>query len=165
MALPVDLRILYIDGNGNNSSQIIHLPDDVTLATAIATAQSVAPVLDVLTLDKITGVDIVFHADLSALTLKDAAGTDADNEDGAMFTFTDVDGRVYRTRIPAIDHTYVLPSSKDIDMSSSDVTDFTSGITGGFGGGPEPVSKADVDIVALTSAKQSFTKNRKGRRR
>jgi len=165
MALPVDLRVLYIDGNGNNSAQIIHLPDDVTLATAVATAQSVAPVLDVLSLDKITGVDIVFHADLSALTLKDAAATDADNEDGAMFIFTDVDGRVYRTRIPAIDHTYVLPSSKDIDITASDVTDFTGGITGGFGGGPEPVSKADVDIVALVSAKQSFTKNRKGRRR
>jgi len=165
MAMPVDLRVLYVDGNGNNSSQVVHLADDVTLATAVATAQSIAPVLDKLSLDKITGVDVVFHADLSALTLKDAAGTDADNEDGAMFIFVDADGRPYRTRIPAIDHTYVVASSRDIDMASTDVTDFTAGITGGFGGGPEPVSKADVDITTWISAKQSFTKNRKGRRR
>lgn len=165
MPLPVDLRILYVDGQGNNSAQIVHLADDVTLATAVATAQAIAPVLDTLSLDLITGVDVVFHADLSALTLKDAAATDADNEDGAMFVFKDADGRPYRTRIPAIDHTYVLPSSRDIDTANADVTDFTGGITGGFGGGPEPVSKADVDITSFVSAKQSFTKNRKGRRR
>src|SRR5262245_37822809 len=125
MALPVDLRLLLIDGNGNNSSMIIHLPSGTTLADAIATGQSVAPVVDVLTEDKITGVDAVFHVDLSALTLKSAAGSDADNEDGAMFIFSDEDGRVFRSRIPAIDHTFVLPSSKDIDLTSTEVTDYT----------------------------------------
>jgi len=165
VALPVDLRVLLIDGQGNPSSMIIHLEDTVTLANAVATAQSAAPVIDALTQDKITGVDIVFHADLSALTLKADAATDADNEDGAMFVFSDVDGRLYRSRIPAIDHTFVVASSKDIDMTATEVTDFTGGITGGFGGGPEPVSKANVDITSLRSAKQSFTKNRKGRRK
>jgi len=165
MALPIDLRVLLIDGQGNPSSMIIHLADTTTLANAVATAQALAPVIDALTMDKITGVDIVFHADLSSLTLKADAATDADNEDGAMFVFSDVDGRLYRSRIPAIDHTFVVASSKDIDVSATEVTDFTGGIVSGFGGGPDPVSKANIDITSLRSAKQSFTKNRKGRRK
>jgi hypothetical protein len=165
MAMPVDLRVLLLDGNGNPSSMIIHLDDGVTLADATASGQAAAPVIDALTLDKITGVDIVYHVDLSALTLKADAGTDSDNEDGAMFVFSDADGRLYRSRIPAFDHTFVSPSSKDVDTTATEVTDYTGGIIGGFGGGPEPVSKANVDITTLRSAKQSFAKNRKGRRK
>lgn len=165
MALPVDIRVLLADGENNPSSMIIHYTNTLTLTDAIAAGQAIAPVVDALTLDKITGVDVVYHVDLSGVTLKASASTDANNEDGAMFVFSDVDGRLYRTRIPAIDHTFVNPSSKDLDQTASQVTDFQSGITGGFGGGPDPVSKANVDITTWKSSKQSYSKNRKGRRR
>lgn len=165
MALPVDLLVSFLDGNGNSSRTIVHLASTVTLAEAVATGQAIAPVLDALSEAKVTGVDIVYHADLSALTLKADPVADSDNEDGALFIFTDADGRIYRTRVPAIDHTYVLPNSKDLDTTASQVTDWTGGITGGFGGGPDPVTKAGTDITTIKSQKQSFSKNLKGRRR
>jgi hypothetical protein len=165
MALPLDIEFFIVDGNGNTVKTLCHAPTATTPANAALFASAMATSIDALIDGRVTGAALVLPLDISTSVRKEAAGAQSDNEKGALFTFKDTDGRIFKMRLPTFSDEFVSPNSKDVDTTDGAVTAYTDYIITGGGGGVNPVSKATVDIVALSSAKQNFTKNRKGRRK
>lgn len=163
MALPYDVQFEVIDGNGNTVKTLVHIPNNTTPANAALFAAGMATQIDGLSLGRVEKASLVIPLDISTSTRKAAPEAQSDNESGALFVFRDADTRIFRMRIPAFDTDFVSPNSKDVDMTL--VTGFTGVIVDGGGGSVNPVSKANVDITAVSSGKQNFRKNLKGRRK
>lgn len=164
MALPYDVVVAIQDGNGAVAHTKVHLPETLAIADVQIFNEDLCTVIDAIIDGKVIGADLVVPLDLSGSTIKTDPGAQSDNEKGAMFTFRDADGRTFRMRLPAFSDTFVLANSKDVDQAASEVVAFMTDITTGVLTNA-PVSRAGVDITSVATAKQSFTKNRKGRRK
>ncbi len=167
MPLPIDIRVSLLDGNGNTSKQVAHIAAATTLANAFLYAQDLAEILDALSDAKVIGAEVLAPVDLSGQDIKTDPTVQSDIESGAKFVFRDAYGLLYTSRIPAIVASCLVPNSKLVDLQNAGVQAYVNGIIGVLGGDPgvNSLTKASTDIETLFSARQSFRRNLKGRRR
>jgi hypothetical protein len=168
MTLPFDMRFSLQDGNGNVSFMRIHTADTWTLAQMALAMPLWATVIDAMTDAKVVGAELLVPANLAAATIKDDPEPQSDNEKGAMFVFKDALGLIYRARLPAIIDACLVPNSKLVDLTNAGIEILVDGFITGLKINDDYVggrTKANGALTSLYSARQSFRRNLKGKRK
>lgn len=162
MALPIKLQYSVKDAKGIVSRTLVHIPDGTSLANATTYAGDLAAVIDALIKGQIVSVDICVGVDLSGLGLKSSPDAASDVEEGAVFTYKTALGLLFRQRLPTYDEATIEPGTRQVDLANAGVEAYTDLIVTG-NGTVAPVAQAGGDLTAISSAKEQFVKNRKGR--
>jgi len=162
MALPLKVQYSIKDAKGIVSRTLVHLPDTTSIANATTYAGNLAEAIDALIKGQIVSVDICVGLDISGLDLKDAPDLASDVEEGALFSYQTALGLLFRQRLPTYDEATILDNTRQVDLSNAGVQAYTDLITDG-NGTVSPTAMAGGDLTSLSSAKEQFVKNRKGR--
>lgn len=162
MPLPLKLQYSIRDAKGITSRTLVHIPTATTVANATTFAQAFAEVIDALIKGQVTSVDLCIGLDISGYDIKDTPDAASDVEEGAVFTYQDALGLLFRQRLPTFDETFVLAGTRQVDTANAGVQAYTDLITDG-NGTVAPTAQAGSDLTALITAKEQFVKNRKGR--
>lgn len=159
----------FEDAKGEKSTTMVNVPTGLTLANLTIFGQEIAKLADALINGIITRIGIAIMIPLPT-GINVAPNSVSDVEEGAAFNFRTAGG--YRTslRIPTLLESLVSPGSSDIDTSDPDVAAFVSAMISGIDltaatpvagtGTVTPTDSRGDDIVALTDAKEQFTKSR-----
>lgn len=81
---------------------------------------------------------------------------DVDGEIQALFNFRNADGRIRALSIPGFDRSYLITGTDQVNVTHPDVVAFVNDFIGGT-----IRDLNDVDMTALVSAQEHFTKKRK----
>lgn len=160
----------FQDAKGETSTTMVNVPTSgLTLPNMVIFAQEMVKLVDPLINGIITRVGIAITVALPS-GINISPNSVSDVEEGAAFNFRTAGG--YRTslRIPTLLESLVSAGSSDIDTSDPDVAAFVSAMISGVDltaaapvagtGTVTPSDSRGDDIVALTDAKEQFTKSR-----
>ncbi len=161
MALPYDVEVSFLDGNGNTARMRYHVSNADDIADIATDAIALVTALDANSDARVTDAHIKIPIDISGSTRKANPTADSDNEKGGVLVFADADGLIYRMRVPAVKDTSITDNSKALDQTAfANVISYFTGITGTA----HTTTKAGTVLTGLRSARQNFKKNYKGRR-
>lgn len=152
MALPEWSAVISIRDNKQNISTLTVYPTGDTHQDVLDSLNNIVSAVQGLTLGVVAKVELSQTVSTSATI--PAAGVD--NEEGALFTFNDVDGRAYQIRIPSINETLFSPGTGIINGANAAVMTFVGGMTGGLA-----VTGRDLAIMSFRGGEENFTKAKK----
>lgn len=162
MAIPLKLQYTIRDAKGLSSRTLVHLPSATSVANATTYAGALAAVIDAVIGGSLESIDLCIGIALPG-GIKSTPGADTDIEEGAVFVYKDVDGRIFRQRLPTFLESLIETGTRQVDNANAGVQAYTDMVVVG-NGTVAPVTLADTQITALFSDKEQFVKNRKGRR-
>lgn len=166
MAAPhVFAAVSIRDAKGKVSTMKINFPDEVNIGMVkdfLNGSDSGLGIIDALIKGQVVSAGIGLEVDLPA-GLKAAPLPDSDVEEGARFSFRTSTGSITGYRIPTFDEAKIVQGSRNVDTTDEDVSDWIDRMTEGRTVGLENASPSDdrgADVVALESARESFTSSR-----
>lgn len=127
-----------------------------------AVADATLPIVDDLITGKIVGAGWTFTPTIVS-GLRAEADENSDVEEGALFIFQSVYPYKTRVRIPTFNETFMLPASKQVDLTATEVIAFTDLMVDGLIislVGFDPSDSRAVAITSLVSAVDAFQKDR-----
>lgn len=151
------------DAKGKVSVTKINFPDTQTKDELSAWAVTAATALNDIITGKILSAGIGFEVSLSGATIRSAPLATSDVEEGARFIWRSLVGAITQFRLPTFDEAKMLSGTQQVDLADTDVDAFEGLITIGNGAGAgwaHPSDDHGSDIVALESARESFTSTR-----
>lgn len=159
--MPAEIFLIIEDRQGEESRTAVPFPsagiDDVTGAQAAADLFAFA--VDALIYGKIKAMGVSFQLELDAvgLGIKTVADVLADVRDKARFGFISSGAAGLFTKtltLPTYNETFTLDTTKNLDLSDPDVSDFVDFMVDGILLGPEPCDSREYDIIGLDYAKE-----------
>lgn len=160
-------KIIYtiVDAKGTESDTSINFPTSYNFGDVRLFAEQSAARINQLITGKIVRIGIGFTVDLPS-GLRAVAAANSDVEEGARFQFRTAGGYHTAMRLPTFDESYIVPGTREVDLTDADVTDFTDSMVTGapvvaLGGVLSPSDTRDDDIVELKAARESFQSSRK----
>ena len=149
------LKFALRDETGSNGSLVIHVPYATLAAAAIAAADAIAAVIEVVTGCAFLGYSLTYAKS------ETAPATPADGsrvESKGVFTWRTADGRTSTFTIPGIEEAVLNPDGS-IDRTNADIIALVAVVedVGAIFSGA-----SGSDIVGLLSAYQRFNRSTKG---
>lgn len=162
------LRLVYTvrDAKGKEATTEIKIPLTISLANAINFAGAMAILINDLTKGAIVNISIIATVDLSSLVgLRTTPLADSDVEEKGAFGFITDTGFPTAVNLPTFDETFVVAGSDIIDLTATEVIDFTEAMLLGITAGVlvEPVDAHGDDVDLFSYGYERFRSS--GRRR
>lgn len=161
--------ILYTitDAKGKASTTVINVAGTESLADVRIFAQQAALLINDLITGAITRIGIALTVDLpGGLRVSPLAG--ADVEEGARFQFRTDGGNFTGMRIPTFAEALIASAGTSVDTTDTDVAAFVTAMTDGIelsglggSGNVSPTDSREEDVVALSTAVESFMSSRR----
>lgn len=159
----VHIEWTITDGVGDKGSMGVYLPETTDLDSAMLFLGQATPIIQALTKGYISNI----HLSADEL-LTGAADIDSDITEFAFFALWTA-AKDTETWIPAFDETKILPNSKYVNMSDSDVaawvTMMTQGLEVSAGVTVRPVSLHGEYFEEIERGYEDFDYSRKARRK
>lgn len=155
------------DEKGAVSTTELNLPANYSLADANAFATEGAKLINALITGAITRIGISKAVELPG-TLRAAALSGSDVEEGARFQFKTENGFYSSMRLATFDESKVIGGTREVDQADSAVAAFTGAMVSGLNlvavGGTlasaEPCDKRGEDLTSLEFAREQFLSSR-----
>lgn len=146
------------DSEGHKSVCGFYLPDATALADVEDAALQAVTLLDAIILGGIVAVNITKSVDVAGVPTAIGA---SDVEEGAMFVFVTDGGFYTRMRVPTFDRATHIPTNSDDVTILGAVQNFTGWMSIGAQPGAEPCDYRGDDIAGISTAKESFQRQRR----
>lgn len=163
MAL-VSINLTVRDDKGEESVVTLYTTDGYTLPQLIGAVVALAPLVKNLIGGGIVSASLSIDVDLSGIAGISDIDVNSDVEEGALFIFQTDLGHPKRNRLPTFLEEFLLPGTKQVDMSDLSVAAFNNAIIAGLVVGAATVTFVDSrleDIDAVSDAYESFQSSRK----
>lgn len=164
--MPVILYYTLQDADGDPSTVEIPLQSSTALAQAALAVEVMWDLINPLVTGTLVAAGFKVEASIGTFT-NAAANVLSDVQEKAEFAFRTVNGFLKRLNLPTFDETLFAGggSSKEVDITDSDVLAFTAAMTAGFeastGNTVTPVDSRNEDLVTLVSAVENWGKRRR----
>lgn len=162
MADAQEVTISIDDDDGHTSTMSIRIPSDTANADAVAFAADMAALVDEVVDGVITRIGLSQTVTLPG-GLKSAVLAQAKRERGATFIYSSAEGHDFRHRLPTFKATLIDAGGNTVDQGDTDVQALRDAMINGITPVAtlvEPSEHRDEDIVALSSAVETFTSSR-----
>jgi hypothetical protein len=147
------------DSEGDKSVVGFYLPGTETLTAVEEFASGMFAFLDAMILGGVVACNVSKAVDV--VGIPSAIGA-SDVEVGAVFIFVTDGGYFTRVRVPTFDVATFIPSnSSDVNVALAPVANFIGEMKLGGGPGSQPSDYRGDDIVELSSAKESYQRQRR----
>lgn len=158
MVAALEIIVSIEDNDGDVGTTTLKVPNGFSLAQYAEFGAAMSGIMDDFIGGRISGADLCFTADLSALNFNFLDGS-ADVEDLGAFQFRTGDGRPVRMNVPGLIEAVVPAGSDDINVADPLIAPLTAMMTDGLavtGGTIQPCDVGEDDIVGLESARERF---------
>jgi len=152
------VSLTIADTEGHKSVASFYLPDGTALSDVESAASDVVTLVGNIILGGVVAVNVSKSVDV--VGVPQAVGA-SDVEEGAMFTFVTDGGFYTRMRIPTFDQATHIPINSDDVTVAGAVASFVEYMSMGGVPGPEPCDYRGDDITGLSTAKESYGKQRR----
>jgi hypothetical protein len=157
--MPAQISVSIRDSKAKTSHYFVNIPVATSLANATFFAQAVATLSDVLMGGQITSLGLCYRLDLPG-GLKASPLANSDVEEGARFGFLTENLFSTRLRIPTFLEDYIVPGSKEVDLTDPDVDALVTLLVDGDIQNTEACDNREDDIESVAVARENFVKDR-----
>jgi hypothetical protein len=150
------------DDAGSEARTGVYVPDGFTKADYEEFAASKAGLIDSILAGRVFEARLCIAIDLGGLA-GNVAAAGSDVEEVGAFTFDSVNQRKVSINLPTFDESKVLPGTRKIDTTDTDVVAFVTAMETGVstaGGTIQPQDSRGNDIDTLKFAKESVRSSR-----
>jgi len=165
--LAISISFTVEDAKGAQSTVQFNVGDGLTQASMEEIALELAPVIKTLMKGGIKKASACVNLDISSIAGIDTIDPDSDVEEGGRFIWNVAGGYAASNRLATFDEAYVLPNTRVIDTTDTDVAAFltllTTGVTTTDNGLVTFTDYRGADIASLDSARESFQRSRRVR--
>ena len=160
MGLAVVCNVVIQDGNGNNASTKVRLPNGFTIAQYREAGQALAQVIGDMSTGQVVNVGIGLNLDFGSAGLKVSPLSLSDVYNKARYIFNaGTTGFRKILNLPAINDNAIVDGSQNIDSTLPDVQAFETAMLSGIStvdGTIAPVTNRGQDLTAVSTAIESF---------
>lgn len=168
MAIPkAFVSYTILDAKGQKAVTHINFPLEAAESGFIDVltdfAVTTGSIIDALLKGQVFDIGIGISVPMTSVIRKLTPDADSDVEEGGRFQFITALGSLTGMRLPTFDEAYLLPGTKEVDLSDSEVDAFVDRMTEGRTVTLVNVSPSDErgeDIEAISSARESFQSSR-----
>lgn len=154
------------DKKGLSSTISIPIPGATSPTNAKAFTQAMAPIVGALTNGRIINAGVTLVVDVTGFPA--TADALSDVQERGFFSFRTLNNFIKNLNIPCFKESLMVPNSKEIDQSDTDVAAFITAMENGvavaaFGGTGtiSPCDSRDDGVSAIIEARENWGKYRK----
>lgn len=162
MPVAQEVVISIEDDDGHTSTMSIRIPNATANADSVAFAADMATLVDAVIDGVITRIGLSQTVTLPG-GLKSAVLAQAKRERGATFIYTSNAGFLFRHRLPTFKASLINAGGNTVDLTDGDVDALVDAMTDGITPVAtlvEPSEHRDDDLVAISSAVETFNSSR-----
>jgi len=142
------IYIIYTikDAKGKTATTEVKVPLTIALANALAFAAAMAVLINNLTKGAIVAISLVINVNIASIVgIRTTPDADSDVEEKVSFGFLTDAGFPTGLDIPTADEVIFVTGSRDVDLTNTDVIDFTEAMLLGLSTTPGPVVVTPTD--------------------